>query len=452
MKPMLLSLISLILIHSTVFSQPYTSEQLKADYLMACELIATKYIYFERKSPHSRAEFIQRISHYADSIVWAKDTFVKEIRTLRSLFPDGHFDWELPAELSPIDGFYTLGFTPTFTVDSALVVKNVFPYFNSQIKTGDTIVAINGQPAKEFIKEFGARAPQSTPAATYEVAARNIALLNGTAPIADNLKDIELKITKNQKQLRFLLPYKKCGITTDIAKSRENEDIVLLQRNGYLSLEEIPEEFISPHPSLLLYELKINEVQYCILHPRDFIAWKAADIDSVMGIINSLQPDVLVIDLKDCSGGGFNAMLYMSYAVNVKKEFYFFYDIMSDDNKRFSGVSNFNFITDTISLQNTWRGPLIVRSNEICGSACDFFIRWMKINNRARIIGMPPAGRGGGTDGFALKNTKTRISFPLRERIPLSYPSSVEGETMQIDFYSEFSIRTMLEELTEKLF
>jgi hypothetical protein len=172
----------------------------------------------------------------------------------------------------------------------------------------------------------------------------------------------------------------------------------------------------------------------------------------MMGIVNSLQPNVLVIDLKDCSGGGFNAMLYMSYAVNVKKEFYFFYDIMSDENKRFSGVSNFNFITDTISLQNIWRGPLIVRSNEICGSACDFFIRWMKINDRARIIGMPPAGRGGGTDGFALKNTQTRISFPLRERIPLSYPSSVEGETMRIDFYSEHSIRTMLEELTEKLF
>ncbi len=440
--------ILLILGSTLAFSQNFTGDEFKEDYLEACNLISAKYIYFERKSTVSRSDFVEQKKQFADILIWNQDTFIKEIRKLRTLFPDGHAYWKIPKTISPIDGFYTLGFAPTFTFDSVLVVKKIFPHYTSQFTVNDTIIEINDKPVIEFIKAFGNKEPQSTLHATYEIAARNLSLIKYYSPIIDSLKKIKFKVLRNNQLKIFKIGYKKCYITTDISKSRTDSTMILLQRNGYLSLEEIPDKSISPHSSLILYTLETQKGKYCILHPRDFVAWKNADIDTVIGIINSIGPDALVIDLKDCSGGGFNDMLYLSYAVNVKKEFHFFYDIIDKDNRRFSGVTNFNFITDRINLKNTWKGKLIIRSNEICGSACDFFIRWMKINKRAKIIGIPPAGRGGGTDSFTLKNTKTILSIPLRERIPFNYFSSIEGETMKIDYYSEQNIKLLLEELS----
>ena len=46
-----------------------------------------------------------------------------------------------------------------------------------------------------------------------------------------------------------------------------------------------------------------------------------------------------------------------------------FYDIITNEKKRVSGVSNFDFISEKIELSNKWKGKVIVRTNEICGSA-----------------------------------------------------------------------------------
>ncbi|MBU1699713.1 MAG: hypothetical protein KJ970_15575 [Candidatus Eisenbacteria bacterium] len=443
-----LASILLMLAMGMAVSQEYSGDEFKEDYLEACELISSKYIYFERKCALSRSGFLEQRKLHADTIIWNRQSFVKEIRNLRATFSDGHFYWDVPREISPVDTFYTLGFVSTFTDDSLLIVKKIFPHYAPPVKIGDIISDINNIPAKDYIKELGRKEPQSTRNATYEIAARNLSLIRRQAPTMDSLEDVKIEVLRDQKKLVFNIGYKKCSITTDISKSRKNKETLLLQRNGYLSLEDLPDESISPHSSLLLYMLETEKEKYCILHPRDFVAWEAADIETIMGMIKEIGPDALVIDLKDCSGGGFNDMLYLSYALGVEKEFKFFYDIIDKENRRESGVDDFDFITDRISMKNSWSGKVYIRSNEICGSACDFFIRWMKMNGRAVIVGMPPAGRGGGTDDFKLKNTGTRIGFPLRERIPLDYPSSIEGETMGIDYYSEQTLDLLLDELS----
>jgi len=441
------AIIFLLLVSLRLFSQSFTADQYKEDYLEACAMIASKYVYFERKCDLTRKEFLRQKRGYADSITWDAQTFVKELRKLRGAFPDGHFFWSVPRELSPVEDYYTLGFAATFTSDSALIVQKVYPYYAPALMVNDTIVEINGVGSVKFIKEFSRREPQSTLHAMYEVAARNMSFIKPYSPVVDKLEDLRFTVRRKGTTITVNAKYKKCTPTTDVWKSRTDSAAVLVQRNGYLSLEEIPDTSLSSHPSLLLYELETRNGRFCVLHPRDFFDWDATDIDTVIGIVNSLHPDALVIDLKDCSGGAFNEMLYLSYAVNVTKEFRFFYDIIDKKGRRRSGVSDFNFITDRISLRNTWKGKLLVRSNEICGSACDFFIRWMKINNRADIIGTPPAGRGGGTDDFILKNTKASISFPLRERIPLHYSSTIEGETVKMDFFSEQNLDTLLDKV-----
>ncbi|NOY05995.1 MAG: hypothetical protein GXO82_05110 [Chlorobi bacterium] len=439
--------IFLLLVPLHVFSQSFTADQYKEDYLEACALIASKYVYFERKCDLTRTEFLRQKHGYADSITWDTETFVKELRKLRGAFPDGHFFWSVPRELSPVDDYYTLGFVATFTSDSALIVRKVYPYYAPALMVDDTIIEVNGVRSVEFIKEFGKREPQSTLHATYEVAARNLSFIKPYSPPVDKLEEMRFTVRRKGARMTVTSKYRKCTPTTDVRKSRTDSAAILVQRNGYLSLEEIPDTSLSSHPSLLLYELKTKKGTFCVLHPRDFFDWDAADIDTVMGIVNAIQPEALVIDLKDCSGGAFNEMLYLSHAVNVTREFRFFYDIIDKKGRRVSGVSDFHFITERISLRNTWKGKLLVRSNEICGSACDFFVRWMRINNRADIVGTPPAGRGGGTDDFILKNTKASINFPLRERIPLHYTSTIEGETVEMDYSSERNLYELLDEV-----
>ena len=160
-----------------------------------------------------------------------------------------------------------------------------------------------------------------------------------------------------------------------------------------------------------------------------------------------MQPDALVIDLKDCSGGGFRPVFALSHGLGVKKDFQFFYDIINEKNRRITGISNFNMLTDTIDINNIWNGKLLIRSNEMCGSGCDFFIRWMKINKRGTLIGTPPEGRGGGYDSFELTHTGTVLNIPLRERIPLGYPNSIEGDVCKPVLITEDSLPDLLRNL-----
>jgi len=446
-----LLLITLLFANHLSYSQN-TQEQFHDDYLEACNLISKKYIYFDRKSELTREEFIEQKVNYADSISWDAERFVQEIHNLRCLFPDGHFSWSVPKTLSPLDKFYTLGFVCTFTNDSALIIKKVYNNYNKRLTKNDTIVKINNISAKEYIKNLGNKEPQSTINATLEVAARNFTLKKYSSPLDFNLNDLEIEIKNGKRKKTIKAKWHTCGLTSNVAEVRKNYELLLVQRNGYLSLEEIPEDYSSYHSSFYLYNKTIDSITFSILHLRDFFAWKASDLDSVIQKINKTNPEYLVLDLKDCSGGAFNQMLFLSHALGINKSYKFFYDNFTKSDKRYTGVSDFDFISNKIELANTWNGKVIIRSNEICGSACDFFIRRMQVNNRALIVGNSPAGRGGGTDQFVLSNTKATISFPLRERIPMDYQKSIEGDVMDIDFISEENINGILIELINNKF
>lgn len=424
----------------------FRADSFRADYLEACALVASKYVYFERKCDQTREGFLEERRAAADSLAWSPQVFVRELRALRARFPDGHFSWRVPQEISPVEGFHTLGFAATFTRDSLLIIERVFAHYAPELRVGDIILAVDGVESAEALHRWAARAPQSTPAATLEVAARNLALIKGFAPLLDEPGEVTLTLSRGGRVHDVTLTYQRCPVTTSVSESASDPAVLLLQRNGYLSLEEIPTDHLAPHPALLLYRLSTPSRGYAVLHARDFRSWQDADIDSAMRVIHAWAPDALVIDLKDCSGGAFNQMLMMSHAVGVTEPFRFFYDMVDEDGRRRSGVGDFTAIAERIHIEHPWDGELIVRSNEICGSACDFFLRWMRLHGRAVIVGTAPAGRGGGTDRFELDRTGASISFPLRERIPFGYRSSLEGETMKVDVLSELKLPALLGE------
>ena len=107
--------------------------------------------------------------------------------------------------------------------------------------------------------------PQSTPRATDEVAARNISLLRPDKPLIDRLEPVQVRIIREERTLDYRLPYQKCDVTIDVARSRVDSTSILLQRNGYLLLEKIPVGAREVHPSLHMYELDIGD--------RGEVAW-----------------------------------------------------------------------------------------------------------------------------------------------------------------------------------
>lgn len=427
--------ILIVLLHFVAVGQ-ISSQAYKSDYLEACSLISKKYIYLERKLNMPREEFLRRRVEHADSIRWNQKTYIKELGDLRSLFADGHFDITVPRSLSPINRFYTLGFTCTFASDSVLIVKKVHRHYNKSMKENDTIVQINGMAASCYIRLEGAKNPQSTEHSTLEIAARTFSFKNPTIPQDGDLSSVVVEVRNGGKKAkRHKLEWQKSVMTFSIEEAKSDPNTILLQNNGYPSLEEIPDTAYSVHPAMYQYSMMQGSARYEVLHLRSFYNWQPKSIDSAMARVIRANPDCLLIDLKDCSGGAFEQLLMLSQALGVNESFQFFFDQIEQDNQRRTGVFSYDMISRSLSVKNIWKGKVTICTNELCGSACDFFVRWMKSNSRATVVGLPPAGRGGGTDDFELPNTQTQLSFPVRERILVAYPKTIEGDIMTMDQY-----------------
>ncbi|WP_432409324.1 S41 family peptidase [Wukongibacter sp. M2B1] len=420
----------------------------KEDYLEACTLLANNYIYLERKLNKSRKSFLDDCIKYADSIDWneGEKQFISEIRKLLSKFPDGHVTWSLDKKLYLRNEGKFLGLIITVGKDNKVYVGKVYNEYIDNIREGDEILKINGEEAMIAIKSFSEKIPSSTSYGSRELASRRFTIEYPNQPIRDELKDVEITLKDRDGNIKdIVLQWKDCSATIDFEKYKSH-NLVLLTRGIQPSLEEIPTDISYTNPALLYYFRNIKTKKAAVLHPRDFYNWNQRDLDVTFKEILRHKPDILVLDLKDTAGGAFDQVLYLSHAIGIDKDFKFFYDyIDSDTDMRTSGIGDFSFITDEIELENIWNGEVIVRINSICASGSDIFPRWFQLNKRGKIVGMPTAGAGGGTDQFVLKNTKTEISLPLRERIIYGDDKPIEGNSIMPDIIDDGYLIEILE-------
>jgi hypothetical protein len=202
---------------------------------------------------------------------------------------------------------------------------------------------------------------------------------------------------------------------------------MLLTRNGYLSLEEIPENIMAQNPALLFYPLIVSAKKLIVLHLRDFSSWGQSDLDDTLDKIIKENPDYLVIDLKDSAGGSTNNVIYLSYALNINKPFNTsinYIDLKSAEHQ--SRQLDWNWVISDIHLKNIWRGPVLLRTNAICGSACDQFARWFQLNRRGSMIGTPTAGRAAEPAPFILNHSKILIMIPFHDERIVGDPYPIE--------------------------
>ena len=427
-------------------------EHYRQDLLQACTLIANNYIYLEDKLNISRNDFQQECLQWVQEMSFStnpKQVFIHGIRQLRSRFADGHFDWQLDKSLLDLaqigaTSYRTLGLVLT-TQGDKLVVAKVYPEDGlDEIQAGDQIVTWNGRDAQNALTHMCQFAPQSTAASSLEVAARNLTLHTFKTPYRDQLSPVSCSYQNRDGDIRQLtLSWK----SRDLTVSRWRSDKILLTRNLWLSLEELPATSDSLSNSLPFYVLDVETHRIVVLHPRDFMSWNASDLERTMHRILQEQPDYVLIDLKDTAGGGFQSVLALAHALDVRQQFAFLYHgIDPETGIELHEQQNFDWIARDIHIQNVWQGKVLFRTNALCGSGCDFFIRWMQLQGRGDILGTPTAGRGGGTNDFYLSHTQTRLSFPVRDRILVGDSHSLEEHPVLPDVFCEKQLHSCLKQ------
>jgi hypothetical protein len=404
-----------------------------ADYEQACRLIASRYVALEEKTGKSREAFLADCLR-AGARIGAADPqgdFFRAMWELRSRIADGHLGWILPDGLRRRANF-TLGLVPTCEA-GRLVVGRVDPGLpRGAPAVGDEILEWDGLPAMEAVSRIARLMPQSSAASTAEVAARMLELSPRWSPLHDVAKPVRIV-------------FREKGGNKGSSVLRWRENAVPLSAGGLPSLEDRPKEAVGLSDSLIAYPLTASGRRVAVLHPLEFDGWGAAELDRLLRLMDEWQSEALLIDMKDSSGGGFECVMELSRFLGIDRRLAFIQKEWDDGGKHFVETEgDFSSLAAARPRNKQWRGELLVRTNPVCGSACDYFAAWIKLNRRGEIIGQPSAGRGLGTDLLALDRTGTKIAIPVRDRIILPERLRIEGNPVLPDFPFEGSLDSLL--------
>jgi Periplasmic protease len=412
---------------------PYGRDDYRADYEEACRLVAARYVALEEKTGESRDRFLaERLA--ASSGIGDENPradFIAAMWGLRSRIADGHFDWSLPRSLGE-GSSRVLGIIPTWR-GGRLVVGGLSSWMpRGSPALGDEIIGWDGIPAKEAVSRIAHLMPQSSPGSTEEIAARMLELSPRWAPLHDTTRPVEVAFRRaDGSESSILLAW------------RDNDEP--LTSNGYPSLEEMPDGAIGLSEYLFAYPLEVSGKRIAILRPRAFSGWGAAELDRLLELMRQWRSDVLVVDLEDSAGGGFESMLELARFLGVDRSFSFTqteWDACA--RKAVVRRDDFDGLTRGRPRDRQWPGELLVRTNPVCGSACDYFAAWIRLNSRGIIVGGPSAGRGIGTDDFELGHTGTCVSIPVRDRSILPEGLRIEGHPTEPDFRFEGDLPSLL--------
>lgn len=424
------------------------------DYIQACQLFSTRYIYLEDKLGCSRDSFLKNQMDYAQQLTWTgdKNQFRDELIHLASMFNDGHVGLFFVGDYRQAQTV-TLGFIPTKTLDDKYMIQYVDEKIADLINVGDEIISWNGKPISDEVTRLSLIRPNSTTASSLEHAARRLAIDYAFDPLRSQYSPVNLVIqTPDHHVSQLTLDWYSCGGYTDYNESNSDNELPLFLMTHSLipSLEDIPDDVNYTNEELMYYFRTSHDHPIAVLHPRSFYHWTQEDLDQVMANILENNPDLLIIDLKDTSGGYFDQVIYLSHALNVTDPFEFEYDVIdAETGIRSQGTDSFSEIEDTITLSHVWKGKVLFRINSIVQSGGDYFTRWMQLNNednRFLFIGQDTSGAGGGSDSFTLNHTQTQLNLPLRDRKIKSDSQSIEGHAVNPDIPFDQSIDVLIQD------
>jgi len=416
-----------------------TVKQLRSDYRLACLAIAESYVGLEEKTGMDPSAFLEAGKRREEGIgrrvgAGASEDFIEALRSLRAEFPDGHFDWSLGPRLGRPSSM-NLGLIITMMGDTPTVGATDWDREDARGRPlpGDTIISWDGLPALEAVETTGNLIPQSTRRSTLEFAARFLAFEPAWAPLRSGLHEVKIR-------------FRRVDGSEGEARLAWKKGAPKLTNNGLPSLEEIPEDAFSAQEALYYYTREIAGRKVAVIHPRDFNSWSAPDLDLLLAMAGRDKAEVLVIDLKDSAGGEFLPVQIFLKALGIDERLSF--DIRMRDPASGKIVEDVEFhpaLGQDESCANSWKGEVILRTNSVAGSACDFFAFAFRRAGRGSIIGEATAGRGVGSDTLRLPHSGASIEIPKRDRAFTGPGGRVEGRGVEVDYFGEAELPALLE-------
>lgn len=415
-----------------------SARELRADYRIACLSIADSYVGLEEKTGMAPAAFLaaqgkrdEEIGRKAEAR--ACGDFVAALRSLRASFPDGHFGWSVERNLGR-ESSMTLGLVVTMIGEVPTVAATVWSGPNAEGRPlpDDAILTWDGKPAFAAVEELGRLIPQSTRRSTLEFAARYLGFEPAWMPLREKLHDVRITFRRHD------------GSIGD-AKLRWQKGHPELTNNALPSLEEIPEGSFSVNGSLVYYTLDIGGRKVSVIHTRDFNSWGRDDLDLLVAKAAGNGAQTLVIDLKDSAGGEFAQLQLLLDAIGIDESLDFVVRTRDPSSGKIVEASQrLPELAQDDACSHLWTGPVILRTNSVAGSACDFLALAFRRSGRGPIIGEATAGRGIGSDSVTLPNSRATIDVPMRDR-SLSGPGGrVEGVGVDVDFPGEGKLPALL--------
>lgn len=326
---------------------------------------------------------------------------VEGLWALRALMPDGHADFQIYSSDAP-SKTYPLMLTYDVTTQEVRVAAafavSLLPY------VGKKVVAMHGRPILELLADRAALEPQSSTTSALEIAARTLTATFRKKPYPGFTDTIKIAFEGQETLETTAVEWETVLEEQPFALSRNGYpsfwgDVEISEENGYcLGEMEVAtsvalggKTWFWWHPRGLRFDLDAIE--------QAFACWEA-------GI---QKADGVVLDLRDSSGGGLNALYTVGYQFHVQlpdrieslvSDGDIAVAIMIAEGETLGPKTAAGYVRDVERTTpeaahklTRWEGPLVVITNGLCGSLCDVLAYHLQSRIATCTYGTPTAGR-----------------------------------------------------------
>ena len=315
---------------------------------------------------------------------------------IRSIIPDGHAGFAVKTKVRP--QIYPLILEYNVQSNNIMVAgvlrKSLAKY------VGKKVSLINGVNALEFIKVRAKLEPQSTFENSLVVAARTILYQLSWKPYPDFPKSVTIvfdggdKIHLRPKSLRKLIkryPY-------------------LLNRNAYPSIWlglATNDENACITKAEVAKIISYNGSDWLWWHPAS-MHFDLANVDSAFRCWSEMikKVDGVILDLRDTAGGGGEESATVANVLGIRNKLTF-------RRRNSKGKIAEYPILASQNIPQRWGGKVVVVTNGLCGSACEFLGEIVSKRKNTCSYGTPTAGRKIGYTDIKI-NEEVSLEVPMR--------------------------------------
>jgi C-terminal processing protease CtpA/Prc len=334
-----------------------------------------------------------------------RNAYLRALRDFSFAIPDGHVQGPVLSTETRIATEGGLGFALAELDNGRIVVSYLTPSgpaASAGIRLGDTILAINGQPAGDYVSTI---VPWNSPFSTEH--------------------------THRLQQLRYATRFR-LGTTTEVTYARpESDDPINAAITAIAERDSF--DYTAPPASGLELPLSYHRLDsgYVYVQINSFFDNDLLTIqlwERLLTALNRQRSPGVIIDLRRNGGGnGFLADQMAAYFFNEPLE-------LGNTAQYNRETNDFYFDPRTVERfylppeELRYNGPVVVIVGPACSSACEFFAYDLSLQDRATIVGHYPTAGLGGSIGQFLMPEQVTFQFTSGRAVDMNGEIHIEGK------------------------